>query len=335
MQLDLPPGHPVDTFLRENKALRDRMRQMREAIARLRDQPDEVPLEEILVVLREAHQDLATIELHFLRKEGLLFPHLESFGISGPITVMWGIDDQIRGRLASIGHCLRHDAESPDRLLEAAEMTIEPALEEIEKVIKREEKDLFPLALDTLRDRDCGDIWRRSGDYGWCLVEPREGYRPPDEPDTVPVDDGAGESAVVFPTGRLTAKELRLIFPTLPLDFSFIDADDRVRFYSLGPDPIFTRVKTDVGQKVEDCHPPKSVPLVRRILADFRAGRHDVIDSWIHHEGKYVHIRYFAVRDEQGDYVGTLEMVQDIKPLQQLQGECRLLQYTSPDGNSS
>jgi DUF438 domain-containing protein len=334
MQLELPPGHPVDTFLRENEALRHRVQNLRAAIAKLGDSASGVRWEEILASMREAYRDLAKIELHFQRKEGLWFPCLERYGITGPSTVMWGVDDQIRGRLASIGHCLQHATESVDQLHEAAQLTIEPALEEIEKVIKREERDLVPMALDTFREQDWGEIWRRSPEFGWCLVEPRTGYLPPDEPTATPITDDPMASSVVFPTGRLTVKELQLIFPTLPLDFSFIDADDRVRFYSLGPEPIFTRVKTDLGQKVEDCHPPKSVPLVKRILSDFRAGKHDVIDSWIHHEGKYAHIRYFAVRDEQGEYVGTLEMVQDIKPLQQLTGECRLLQYTSSDSNS-
>ena len=103
MQRELPPGHPVDTFLRENDALRNRIRRIREAITRLREASADVPLAEVLAALQEAYDDLTSIELHFLRKEGLLFPHLERYGISGPSTVMWGIDDQIRGRLADIG----------------------------------------------------------------------------------------------------------------------------------------------------------------------------------------------------------------------------------------
>jgi DUF438 domain-containing protein len=327
MQHDIPPGHPVDTFLLENQALRMRIGQMRAAIERLREHPRGEPFDAIVTELRQAQRDLACVEHHYLRKEGLLFPCLERYGITGPSTVMWGGDDQIRGRLVLIGRRLQEYSQNLDELLDAAGMTIEPALEEMERAIVREERDLFPMALDTLSDEDWAGIWRRSVNFGWCLVEPREGYQPPVPPEPVPADDEAVGSGFVFPTGRLTADELRWIFPTLPLDFTFIDADDRVRFYSLGPDPIFSRIKTDLGQKVEDCHPAKSVPLVKRILADFRSGKLDVVDSWINHQGKFAHIRYFAVRNDAGQYVGTVEMVQDIKPLRELQGECRLAQY--------
>jgi DUF438 domain-containing protein len=327
MQPDIPPGHPVDTFLRENEALRERIQRMREAIDELRESSAGEKFDRIVATLREAHQDLTNIEVHFLRKEGLLFPCLERHGILGPSTVMWGIDDQIRDRMVRIGRPLREPGDDPTRLFESAEMSILPALEEVERVIRREERDLFPMALDTLRDEDWGEIWRRSDKFGWCLVEPREGYRPPDSAASAPSAGDLTDTPVVFPTGRLTAGELRLILPTLPRDFTFIEADDRVRFYSLGPDPIFSRVKSDLGQKVEDCHPPKSVPLLKRILSDFRSGKLDVVDSWIHHEDKFAHVRYFAVRDSAGEYAGTLEMVQDIKPLRALEGECRLAQY--------
>ncbi len=327
MTPDLPLGHPVDTFLRENEALRERIQRMREAIAELRESPTGAAFDRIVETLREAHQDLANIEVHFLRKEGLLFPCLERHGIVGPSTVMWGIDDKIRERLVRIGQVLREPGSDPQRLFESAEMTILAALEELERVLHREDRDLFPMALDTLRDKEWGEIWRRSDKFGWCLVEPRKGYLPPDVAASAAPAGDLTDTPVVFPTGRLTAEELRLIFPTLPLDFTFIDADDRVRFYSLGPDPIFSRVKSDLGQKVEDCHPSASVPVVKRILSDFRSGEQDVIDSWINHKGKFAHVRYFAVRDSAGEYVGCLEMVQDIKPLRELEGECRLAQY--------
>jgi DUF438 domain-containing protein len=114
---------------------------------------------------------------------------------------------------------------------------------------------------------------------------------------------------------------------TLPLDLTFVDANDRVAFFTEGPDRIFARSKAIIGRKVQHCHPPSSVDIVDRILDDFRAGRQNVAEFWIDFRGKFVHIRYFAVRDEKGNYLGTVELTQDIAPLRRLTGERRLLQY--------
>jgi len=106
---------------------------------------------------------------------------------------------------------------------------------------------------------------------------------------------------------------------------TFVDTDDRVAFYTAGPGHIFERIPAIVGRKVQYCHPVNSIDLVDRILADFRAGRRDVAEFWIHIQDMYVYIRFFAVRDQQNKYLGTLELVQDIAPLQRIEGERRLL----------
>jgi uncharacterized protein len=122
-------------------------------------------------------------------------------------------------------------------------------------------------------------------------------------------------------------EQLAAVFATLPLDLTFVDADDRVAFFTEGPDRIFARSKAIIGRKVQHCHPPRSVETVERILSDFRAGRENVAEFWIDFHGKFVHIRYFAVRDREGKYLGTLELTQDVAPLKALSGERRLLSY--------
>jgi PAS domain S-box-containing protein len=128
----------------------------------------------------------------------------------------------------------------------------------------------------------------------------------------------------------LSLKQLAAIFNTLPVDLTFVDADDRVAFFSEGRDRIFARSRAILGRKVQHCHPPKSVDVVNRILDDFRQGRQNVAEFWIQHHGRFVHIRYFAVRDEEGTYLGTLEVTQDLTRLRTLEGERRLLQYDEP-----
>jgi hypothetical protein len=138
----------------------------------------------------------------------------------------------------------------------------------------------------------------------------------------VPVAD-----AISLPTGNLSLEQLISIFKTLPVDLTFVDADDRVAFFSEGPQRVFSRSKAIVGRKVQHCHPPRSVDVVDRILSDFREGRQNVAEFWINFHGRFVHIRYFAVRDDKGKYAGTLEVTQDASRIRALEGERRLLEY--------
>jgi len=131
----------------------------------------------------------------------------------------------------------------------------------------------------------------------------------------------------MMPTGNVTVEQLISVLSTLPLDLTFVDANDRVAFFTEEPDRIFARSKGIIARKVQHCHPPNSVDIVDRILGDFRAGRQNAAEFWIELRGKFVHIRYFAVRDRQGKYLGTVELTQDIAPLRQLTGERRLLEY--------
>jgi DUF438 domain-containing protein len=131
----------------------------------------------------------------------------------------------------------------------------------------------------------------------------------------------------MLPTGNVSLEQLVGIFSTLPLDLTFVDADDRVAFFTEGPERVFARSKAIIGRKVHNCHPPKSVETVDRILSDFKAGRQNVAEFWINFQEKFVHVRYFAVRAPDGHYLGTVELTQDLTPLRALEGERRLLQY--------
>ena len=133
--------------------------------------------------------------------------------------------------------------------------------------------------------------------------------------------------ALVFPTGTLNLEQIKGIFSVLPVDLTFVDADDRVRFFTEGADRVFVRPKAIIGRKVEHCHPPSSVHVVEQILSDFRSGSHDVAEFWIEYRGRFINIRYFAVRDGEGSYLGTLEVTQDLTHQRQLSGERRLLSY--------
>ncbi len=123
----------------------------------------------------------------------------------------------------------------------------------------------------------------------------------------------------------MTLAEINRVFGHLPIDVTFVDTEDAVRFFSQGKDRIFPRSPAIIGRKVQNCHPPASVHRVQQILDDFRAGLRDEAEFWIQMQGKFIHIRYFALRDEAGAYQGTLEVTQDVTHIRALEGERRLL----------
>jgi DUF438 domain-containing protein len=350
----VPPGHPVDTFRRENQALREASARFRALLALLASGDELAPVEpDRLDACRRAFNELMDVEKHYQRKELLLFPFLERHGITGPSKVMWGKDDEVRAGLKALGAALAENNVTRGEWRIVASTVAAPALAALEEMIFKEEKILLPMALETLTDADWGEIWAQTPQIGYCLVEPRTGWVPPaaDEPVSraaaeaatrggIAFDPGAASlsgpsprpdalsaGSIVLPTGSLTLEQLKAIFAVLPVDLTFVDADDRVRFFSEGPRRVFHRGRAVIGRKVQHCHPPASVATVERILTDFREGRQDVAEFWIDFRGRFVHIRYFAVRDEGGRYLGTLEVTQDLTRERALEGERRLLQY--------
>jgi hypothetical protein len=323
----VPTGHPVDTFKRENQALREVIAAMREVMSEIRALTDGAALDTALLFRwRQASNELMDIDKHYQRKEHTVFSALERHGIHGPSKVMWAKDDEVRGRLKALGAALHLKEATTGEWKLVADTLAETALRSVEEMIYKEENILLPMCLDTFTEDDWAEIWASSPKYGWCLVEPREGYRPPPSviPETLKLPAG---DAIMLPTGNLSLEQLIAVFKTLPLDLTFVDADDRVAFFSEGPERIFARSRAIIGRKVQHCHPPRSVDTVDRILSDFREGREKVAEFWIDFHGRFVHIRYFAVHDREGKYAGTLEVTQNLTPLRALEGERRLLQY--------
>ncbi len=323
----IPPGHPIDTFRRENEALRMAVARMRRAMADVAARPAAAVPEGELAAWRQAYNDVMDVEKHYQRKEHLLFSCLERHGITGPSKVMWGKDDEVRGLLKSLGEALAARSATAEEWAVVIQAVAEPALAALEEMIYKEENILLPMSQSALTDDEWGEIWRQTPEYGYCLAEPREGYRPPAPTDPARVAAIADNESVVFPTGALTPAQIRGLVGALPVDLTFVDAEDRVRYFSEGPDRVFARSKAILGRKVQHCHPPNSVHIVERILDDFKSGRQSVAEFWIPFHARFIHIRYFAVRDDAGLYLGTLEVTQDLTHLRALAGERRLLQY--------
>jgi hypothetical protein len=320
------PGHPVDTFRRENHALRLLIARMRAVMREIQALPDDSPAPSQLLKWRQALNELMDIDKHYQRKEHALFSKLERHGITGPSKVMWAKDDEVRRLLEALQQALaEQDATAAEWKLVAATAG-DTALAAVEEMIYKEENILLPMSQNTLTEEDWAEIWLASPKYGWCLVEPADEYRPPESVVRAGLKLPASEG-VQLPTGTLSLEQLVGLFSTLPVDLTFVDADDRVAFYSEGPDHVFARSRAVLGRKVQHCHPPKSVNVVDRILDDFREARQSVAEFWLTFHGRFVHVRYLAVRDAGGRYLGTLEVTQDLTRLRQLEGERRLLEY--------
>ncbi len=124
---------------------------------------------------------------------------------------------------------------------------------------------------------------------------------------------------------KLLTETIEAIFDTLPVDLTFVDDTDTVRYYSKGDERIFRRTPAVIGRKVQDCHPQKSLHKVEQVVSDLKSGRRNVAEFWIDLKGRKIYIRYFAIRDKNGKYLGTLEVTQDITDLQKIEGQKRLL----------
>jgi PAS domain S-box-containing protein len=210
---------------------------------------------------------------------------------------------------------------------EYIERNLNLLVEEVDGMIFKEEKILFPASLEKLKAQDWVEVLKETENVGYGFIaKPKETSLLIEELKSAVLEETrVQEETITFPTGEVKLGELMGIFNMLPVDITFIDQDDAVKFFSEGPSRIFLRTKSIIGRKVQNCHPPKSVHVVERILESFKAGKKDSVDFWINYKGKFVYIRYFAIRDRNRKYLGTLEISQDITSIKKLEGEKRLL----------
>lgn len=331
----VPRGHPADVFRAENRALGWEVEAIEGLFAAVDALDAAAPAGEIVHDLRVRFNGLMDVEKHYLRKEHLLFPYLEKHGVTGPPTVMWGKHDEARALLKGAVEALATAGEATaDEARALVGLLLRPAAEAISGMIDKEQQILLPMCLDTLDEQEWGRIAAGSAELGWCLVVPEAEWRPAGWAFGAEAAAAAAAGDVVrLPSGSFTTAQLQAVLNTIPFDITFVDADDTVRYFSEGRERIFARTRAIIGRKVEYCHPPKSVAIVQRILADFREGRESHAQFWIELGGKFLCIEYFALRDEEGTFLGTLEVSQDLTAKRALAGQQRLLNYVKEAGH--
>ncbi|MBN1936590.1 MAG: DUF438 domain-containing protein [Anaerolineae bacterium] len=329
------PGHPLHTFRAENAAVEAVLDALRAAFEALLAAPGLDALRKTL----EALQMLRRFERHYLRKENILFPYLERHGFSGPSTVMWAIHDDIRSGWKALDELLNARPESPQAFAQEVRSVLPPMVEAIRQMVYKEENILFPAALEKLSDEEWAAIRAQEDEIGYAYVQPGDQWPPAalieqaravDKPVVaVYAHDPAArqpdrQALIPLQVGALTAQQINLLLTHLPVDVTLVDETDAVRFFSQTRERIFPRSPAIIGRKVQQCHPPASVHRVQRILDDFRSGARDEAEFWIQMQGKFIHIRYFALRAQDGSYQGTLEVSQDVTGIRALEGEKRL-----------
>ena len=321
-----PAGHPVDVLVEENKALAGVIDDTSAALSSLNEVSDtEVP--STLLELTGLFNQLIDVDKHYQRKEYLLFPNLEKTGITGVPKVMWGKHDEIRGLLKGSIEILTMADITKDELVAAAEIVLQPAVNGVAEMIVKEEEILFPMLMDALSDADWYEVQEQSLETGYCL------YDPPTEWVPAGIEIGGLDeiekqgSHIQLPSGGFSVKELLAIMNTLPVDVTFVGPDDRVKYFSQSRDRIFPRTRAILNRDVRHCHPPASAHIVDKILEDFKSGKQDQAPFWINVGGRLIHIAYFALRNDDGEYLGTLEVSQDLTGYRELEGEQRILSY--------
>lgn len=323
---EVPEGHPADTFKKENLELGKVINEL-EALFGKANGINEFDIKQWLIKVHTHLNSLMDVDKHYKRKEYLLFPFLEKYEITGPPKVMWGKHDEIRTLLkASIEAVSTSEPVTPDELVTLTELVFIPAVKGVSDMISKEEEILLPMCLDTLTDDDWYSIYQQTNEFGYCLFDPQVEWKP-EGADVSEVTYNTGNK-IQLTTGNFNLEEMEALFRTLPIDITFVDKDDKVKFFSLGPDRIFTRNRAILGRDVRMCHPPSSVHVVEQILSDFKSGKETSAAFWISMQGRFIYIEYFALRDKNGSYLGTIEFTQDLTRLRKLEGEQRLLSYT-------
>ncbi|KKK43268.1 MAG: hypothetical protein Lokiarch_28630, partial [Candidatus Lokiarchaeum sp. GC14_75] len=296
---DSTPGHPIHTYLQENLEIANLIRKIRSA-----KESDKIT----------HFRELRRVDVHYARKENQLFPIIEKHGIGGIPSVMWAVHDEIREILKT------------ENIEE-----IEVALKKVEDMIYKEEHILFPLTLESFTESDWIDARKGEEEIGFIFgVEPGDQWKPVsalDIHEPLPSESKVGEKNLNLDIGNLTLEQINIMLKTLPVDITFVNENDEVAYYSDTEDRIFPRSRGIIGRTVQKCHPPKSVDVVEDILQKFKSGEKSVAEFWIQLDENFIFIRYFAMRDEEENYVGTLEVSQEISHLRSLKDERRLVEW--------
>ncbi|HOT15353.1 MAG TPA: PAS domain-containing protein [Bacteroidales bacterium] len=309
-------GHFMYYLMLENREVEKLIADIRPYI-KMFLKSDTFEAHESLQKLRDFISKVKEYELHYIKKENILFPYLEkTFTQHRCLQLMWSFHDDFRRSVKALELLLqpaRPDVNAVNTELGKLFFVIMP-------IIFREEQIVFPVAIRAIPHKIWNEMLEQSKEIGWCYgVTPKYSGRTSGKE----VFNGL----VNLGSGFLKPEQLILLLNNLPVDITFVDENDEVCYFSEAKDRIFPRSKAIIGRKVQNCHPPESVHVVTQIVEAFRNGTKDHADFWIQMKNHFIYIRYFAMRNENGQYKGTVEVSQDVTDIRALQGQQRLLDW--------
>lgn len=330
-QLEVPAGNPIGILMEEHKILLQLLEKLSTTAEIVRQSRDLVDVGDNLTQLKHIVEELSDAEKHYLREENVLFPILEKHGITEPPAIMWMEHDKIREKKKQLyGMVEKYNAADFQVFKEKLVENVKLLKDMLSSHVFKENSILYPSALKVTTDEEWQDVRRDFDEIGYCCFTPPQLIPMPQtkeverqKPEVAPAPRGI----LQFETGTLSKEEAEAILDSLPVDISFVDANDAVKYFNKAEKRIFVRTKAVIGRKVQQCHPQKSVHIVTKIVEAFKAGKKDTAEFWITMNNRLVHIRYFAVRDKNGKYLGTMEVTQDLTDIKKIEGERRLLDW--------
>ena len=319
-----PEGHPIHILMQEHVILLENINRLRDIYKEISKKDKFTAIINELTEIENIVDIIQQSENHYLREENVLFAYLEKYGVTQPPKIMWIEHDRIRDLKKNLISLIKNkgDHDFPT-FLEKFHLYAHGLAEMLASHFPKENKILFPTAMKLLKDSDWVEVRKQFDDIGYFSLSP----------DVIPEDAKIDETKSVIVdekqidlgTGVLDLEILQQIFKTLPVDTTFVDKDDVVKFYSEGPDRVFIRTPSVIGRLVENCHPSQSVDKVMKIIESFKNKTLDKAEFWLELGDRLIFIRYFPVRNKAGEYLGVLEVTQDITDIRKIEGEKRLL----------
>jgi PAS domain S-box-containing protein len=329
-KLDIPAEHPISILMEEHKIMLQIAEKLNTITNKIQQISDTSYVGEEIHNVEHIAVDFLDAEKHYLREENVLFPNLEKHGITEPPAIMWMEHNQIREKKKQLNQLIEnYNAISFQDFKRQLGETAESLNSLLPSHFFKENSILFPTALRVITDEEWKEIRKEFDEIGYCC------FTPPHLTATLQREEvkkeekavAALEGILQFETGTLSKEELEALLDSLPVDITFVDKEDAVKYFSKAEKRVFVRTKAIIGRKVQLCHPQKSIHIVNKIVEAFKKGKKDVAEFWIPMNNRLIYIRYFAVRDKNGRYLGIIEVTQDITDIKKIEGEKRLLDW--------
>jgi len=319
-------GHPVNILMEEHKIMLQLTEKLANIANKLRQVNDVSYVADDLHHVAHIAEDFRDSEKHYLREENVLFPLLEKHGITEPPAIMWMEHNQIREKKKSLaGLVAKHNTISFEEFKKQLYDVAESLSNLLASHFYKENNILFPTALRVVTEEEWKEARIDFDEIGYCCFTPSQ--LKTEKLATEEKAPEVSEGLLQFETGSLTKEEIEALLDSLPVDITFVDKNDSVKYFNKAEKRVFVRTKSVIGRKVQLCHPQKSIHIVNKILESFKNGKKDVAEFWIQMNNRLIHIRYFAVRDKSGKYLGTMEVTQDLTDIKKIEGEKRLLDW--------